>query len=86
MTLNIPSRKRIYLDVCALCRPFDDQRQMRIALETQAVHLILSQVRQQYFELLISPAHEAEILAIRDRRERHELLLTIATSGHLPNV
>jgi hypothetical protein len=22
--------KRVYLDVCALCRPFDDQAQMRI--------------------------------------------------------
>ncbi|OQW87384.1 MAG: hypothetical protein BWK78_09065 [Thiotrichaceae bacterium IS1] len=70
MLTNTLSVKRIYLDVCALCRPFDDQRQIRIALKTQAVHLILSQVRQQRFELLLSPAHEAEILAIRDRQER----------------
>ena len=27
--------KRIYLDVCALCRPFDDQHQVRIRLETR---------------------------------------------------
>jgi len=84
MPPNIPSRKRIYLDVCALCRPFDDQRQMRIALETQAVHLIFSQVRQQRFELLLSPAHEAEILAIRDRQERDELLLLLRQIGTFP--
>jgi len=26
--------KILYLDVCALCRPFDDQNQLRIRLET----------------------------------------------------
>jgi predicted nucleic acid-binding protein len=84
MLTNILSVKRIYLDVCALCRPFDDQRQIRIALETQAVHLILSQVRLQRFELLLSPAHEAEILAIRDRQERDELLLLLQQVGTTP--
>lgn len=27
----------VYLDVCASCRPFDDQSQIRIHLETDAV-------------------------------------------------
>jgi len=31
----------IYLDVCCLNRPFDDQTQDRICLETKAVLLIL---------------------------------------------
>ncbi len=30
---------RIYLDACCLNRPFDDQTQPRIALETQAIFL-----------------------------------------------
>ena len=30
---NNPAR-HVYLDVCALCRPFDDQNQMCIRLET----------------------------------------------------
>jgi len=34
---------RIYLDACCLNRPFDDQTQLRIALETQAILAILSQ-------------------------------------------
>ena len=33
--------KSIYMDVCALSRPFDDQRYPRIRLETEAVNLIL---------------------------------------------
>ena len=29
-------KTRVYLDNCCLCRPFDDQNQIRIFLETQA--------------------------------------------------
>lgn len=32
----------IYLDVCCLNRPFDDQTQERIRLEAEAVRLILA--------------------------------------------
>ena len=32
-------KKRIYLDVCMLCRPFDDQDQMRIRLENESSHI-----------------------------------------------
>jgi hypothetical protein len=49
------SAKRIYLDVCALCRPFDDQAQIRIRLETEAVQLILSYVKSGDLDLVISP-------------------------------
>lgn len=48
------STKRIYLDVCALCRPFDDQTQIRIRLETGAVQLILSHVRSGDLALITS--------------------------------
>jgi hypothetical protein len=27
---------RLYLDVCIICRPYDDQKMMRIRLETDA--------------------------------------------------
>ncbi len=43
--------KRIYLDVCALNRPLDDQSQMRIRLETDAVLLILSHVRAHNLQM-----------------------------------
>jgi hypothetical protein len=37
---------KIYLDTCCLNRPFDDQRQHRVRLETEAVTLILKKIRQ----------------------------------------
>ena len=38
--------KSVYLDVCALCRPFDDQSYLRIKMETEAVNLILAKVKK----------------------------------------
>jgi predicted nucleic acid-binding protein len=70
--------KAIYLDVCALSRPFDDQRQMRIRLETVAVEMILSLVKAGRLELMASPAHAKEIGAISDVVERTELQLLLA--------
>lgn len=37
--------RQVYLNVCALNRPLDDQSQMRIQLKTDAVLLILSYVK-----------------------------------------
>ena len=44
---SVPSApvKRVYLDLCALNRPLDDQGQIRVRLEADAVSLILSHVR-----------------------------------------
>ena len=71
----------IYLDVCALCRPFDDQSFQRICLETEAVNLILSNVRSGKYELLVSPVHIKEIEAIKDSVERTELQIILANWG-----
>ncbi len=73
--------RRIYLDVCALCRPFDDQAQMRIRLETNAVLLILSLVRSETLTLIVSPAHDVEIGAIEDLAEREHLQLLLQKHG-----
>jgi len=56
----------VYLDVCALNRPFDDQQQIRIRLETDAVLLILANVRTQALRLCMSPVHQVEIAAAPD--------------------
>lgn len=69
--------KRVYLDVCALCRPFDDQQQARIRLETEAVELILAHIRQQRLILIASPTHQLEIGAISEAEERQQLLLLL---------
>lgn len=60
-------KKSIYLDVCALCRSFDDQRYLRIRLETAAVELIMERVRSGDYCLYYSPAHRFEVEAFDDR-------------------
>ena len=63
--------KLVYLDVCALCRPFDDQHPLRIRLETDAVNLILAKVKRGgRYALLVSPVHLQEVAAIPDVYER----------------
>ena len=64
---------RIYLDVCCLNRPFDDQTQEKIHLETEAVLIILS---SQRWELVGSDIIDFEISRIPDieRKKKVELL------------
>lgn len=52
---------RIYLDACCLNRPFDDQTQPRIALETQAILTILSQCETGLWKLITSAAIDEEL-------------------------
>jgi predicted nucleic acid-binding protein len=50
----------IYLDNSALNRPFDDQKQPRIWLETLALSLILQMVEAGEIDLVKSPVHFME--------------------------
>lgn len=72
-----PPRKTVYLDVCALNRPLDDQTQMRIRLEADAVQFIPGSVRAGDLELAVAPVHHIEVAANPDiaRREHVQLLL-----------
>jgi len=63
----------LYLDVCALCRPFDDQNQLRIRLETDAVFLILRHIETGLYRAAVSPVHYKEVGAIREMGERLEM-------------
>lgn len=75
------STEYVYLDVCALSRPFDDQNQMRIRLEIDAVLLILSHVRGGNLTLIVSPVHDIEIGAIEDSTEREHLVSILRDLG-----
>lgn len=70
----------IYLDVCCLNRPFDNQAQERVRLESEAVLLILARCQSREWFLLGSEAIDAEIAQIpdADRRERVTLLASLA--------
>lgn len=52
---------RIYLDACCLNRPFDDQTQLRVALEAQAILTILSQCQSGTWKLITSTALDTEL-------------------------
>jgi len=67
---------RIYLDVCCLNRPFDDQTQENIHLETEAVLIILSNISSKRWELVGSEVIDFEISKILDmeRQKKVELL------------
>jgi len=71
---------RIYLDVCCLNRPFDDQTQDRIHLESEAVILILKRVRSGNWEWISSEAVDFEVRQTPDveRRRRVESLIRYA--------
>jgi len=75
------TKKAIYLDVCVLSRPFDDQSYLRIRLETEAVNLILSKVKSSEYTLVVSPVHWEEIKAISDIFERIDLQERLSTMG-----
>jgi len=79
-------KKYIYLDVCALSRPFDDKGYLRIRLETEAVNLILSKVKKGKYRLLVSPVHLKEIGSIEDIFERIELQTLLDKLGEIVTV
>jgi len=72
----------IYLDVCCLNRPFDDQVQERIRLETEAVLPILTRCQNREWRLLGSEAIDFEVSWIPDeeRRRKVGLLVSLAES------
>ncbi len=71
----------IYLDVCTLCRPFDDQNMMRIRLETDSYYLIVQAIQDAKYQMVYSSVHELEISAISDALERMELLEVLYQNG-----
>ena len=69
---------RIYLDVCCLNRPFDDQRQDRIRLEAEAVLLIMGRCEAGAWQWLSSAVVEEEVnhTPSSERRSRVRQMLS----------
>ena len=70
----------IYLDACCLNRPFDDQNQDRIRLESEAVLLIMRRLETGDWQWIGSEALDFEIQQTPDveRRLRIHLLASFA--------
>jgi hypothetical protein len=64
---------RIYLDNCVLNRPFDDQSQERIRLETEAIILLLARLERKEWTWLGSQALELEIEKMPDAEQQLRL-------------
>ncbi|MBI1938120.1 MAG: hypothetical protein HYS25_08330 [Ignavibacteriales bacterium] len=76
--------KKLYLDVCTICRPFDNQNNMRIRLETDAYYLILNGIQNNVYGLIISPMHFKELESIEDIRERNQIFNLLDVYGKEP--
>jgi predicted nucleic acid-binding protein len=69
---------RIYLDVCCLNRPFDEQNQLRIRLETEAILAILEQCEANRWKLISSSALTAEIEQIKDVEQQKQVQIALS--------
>ncbi len=80
-------KTNIYLDVCAICRPFDNQEIIRIRIETDAVYLIMSKINEGRYRAIASRVHTLEVLAISDTQERIKILTLLSKfdSSHKVN-
>lgn len=76
--------KKLYLDVCTLCRPFDDQNNMRIRLETDAYYLILNRIQNNFYKMIVSTMHLKEIESIEDIREKIQIIHLLDDYGDEP--
>jgi len=65
---------RIYLDCCSLQRPFDDRSQPRIAIEAEAVLVILALCESDRLKLISSDALLFEIGRIPDQNRKDDTL------------
>lgn len=71
---------RIYMDVCCLNRPFDDQTQQRIRLEAEAVATILEHCQTDAWLLVASTALESEIAQTPEAIRRQQVMDLLATA------
>ena len=64
---------KIYFDVCCLNRPYDDQTQDRIHLESEAVITILGHIESEEWSLVSSGVVSYEISQTSDEERKRRL-------------
>ena len=69
--------RKVYLDVCCLNRPFDDQQQDRVHLEAEAVLLILKRCEAGEWQWISSAvvSYEVDNIPNHERRNRIKEIL-----------
>jgi predicted nucleic acid-binding protein len=73
---------QIYLDACCLNRPFDDQTQVRIRLEAEAVLMILARCETGDWEWIGSEALDWEIGQTPDPERLRRVRSLVAHAHH----
>ena len=68
---------KIYLDTCCLNRPFDDQTQTRIRLETEAILVIFSQIETGEWDWVGSDVLQDEVEQIPDTQKLSRVSLLL---------
>jgi predicted nucleic acid-binding protein len=81
MKIREQNKKPIYFDVCALCRPYDDQSYHRIEMETLAVVMITTLIKNGKYALFFAPVHESELAGNTEATERIEILKLLYDYG-----
>ncbi|MBA1335456.1 MAG: hypothetical protein HPY66_1081 [Firmicutes bacterium] len=64
---------KIYMDVCCLNRPFDDQTQDKIRIESDAILAILSKCMSGEWQLLSSEVLDIEIENTQDKWKKSKV-------------
>ncbi|MBI5153690.1 PIN domain-containing protein [Candidatus Poribacteria bacterium] len=72
---------RIYLDCCCLNRPFDDLRQERVRIESDAVTAILGKIERGEWQMLASDFLLAEVGRIPEPMRRKSCLAFVARAS-----
>jgi predicted nucleic acid-binding protein len=70
------ARTRIYFDTSCLNRPFDDQKQLRIYLETESIIYVMSQIDNGKWSEVTSTMVDIEINARTDEEQRLRVMLS----------
>jgi len=71
---------KIYLDVCCLNRPFDDQSQDRVHLEAEAVITVIERCQKGKWRLVSSEVIDLEVSKIPDQDRKNKV--TLLTFSH----
>lgn len=77
---------RIYADICSLCRPFDDQSQPRIWLETHALCVILNLIETGQVQMVHSAIHDLENARSPWALRRHWVDLCLSLADERPSL
>lgn len=75
----------IYIDSCSICRPFDDQNQLRIKLESESVLFILEEIQKGNYKWIISEVLEFELSNIADEEKRNKVISILDSAKKVIN-